>query len=57
MNNTQKTTAQRRNRSKHDMEELFKLYYSNDLQFDAFQRQIVTGKNEGSFISKTFVTL
>lgn len=34
---------QQNNRSKHDIEQLFKLYYSNDLQFDGFQKQIVTG--------------
>ena len=51
INNRQNATAQRRNRSKHDMEELFKLYYSNDLQFDAFQRQIVTGEDRGLLVA------
>jgi hypothetical protein len=42
--NKQKSLAQRMDKSKHDMEELFKLYYSNDIKFDTFERQIVTGK-------------
>jgi len=42
----QKTYAQRMAKSKHNIEELFKLYYSNDIQFDTIHRQIVTGKLE-----------
>ncbi|CAF2517530.1 unnamed protein product [Rotaria sp. Silwood2] len=38
-----KNFSQRMEKSKHDVEELFKLYYSNDIKFDTFQRQIVTG--------------
>jgi dGTP triphosphohydrolase len=41
---SQKTLAQRRAKAKHDIEELFKIYYSDDVKFDTFQRQIVTGK-------------
>ncbi len=44
--NNQKTYAQRMAKSKHNIEELFKLYYSNDIKFDTIQRQIVTGKSE-----------
>lgn len=44
--NSHKTYAQRMAKTKHDIEELFKLYYSNDIKFDTFQRQIVTGKNK-----------
>lgn len=43
-NSNQRTISQRDNRGKTDIQELFKLYYSNDLQFDGFQRQIVTGE-------------
>lgn len=42
--NSQKFYAQRMAKSKHEIEELFKLYYSNDIKFDTFHRQIVTGK-------------
>lgn len=42
-NPNQKLFQQRQTQSKHDIEQLFRLYYSNDLQFDAFQRQIITG--------------
>jgi len=42
--NSQKSFAQRMAKSKHDIEELFKIYYSNDVKFDTFRRQIVTGK-------------
>jgi hypothetical protein len=42
--NSQKILTRRMTKSKHDIEELFKLYYSNDIKFDTFQRQIVTGK-------------
>jgi hypothetical protein len=42
--NSQKSLSHRMTKSKHDVEELFKLYYSNDVKFDTFQRQIVTGK-------------
>lgn len=35
--------AQRMAKTKSDIEELFKLYYSNSLKFDSFERQIVTG--------------
>ncbi|CAF3502993.1 unnamed protein product [Rotaria sp. Silwood1] len=41
--NHKKNFSQRMEKSKHDVEELFKLYYSNDIKFDTFQRQIVTG--------------
>jgi hypothetical protein len=41
--NTHGKTVQRRNQSKHDTEQLFKLYYSNDLQYDALRQEIVTG--------------
>ncbi|CAM4797074.1 unnamed protein product [Rotaria magnacalcarata] len=39
-----KNFAQRMAQSRNDIEELFRLYYSNDLKFDNMQRQIVTGK-------------
>ena len=42
--NSQKNCSQRVKQSKYDMEELFNLYYSNDIKFDTFQKQIVTGK-------------
>lgn len=42
--NSQKISTRHMAKSKHDIEELFKLYYSNDIKFDTFQRQIVTGK-------------
>ncbi len=38
-----KNHAKRTAKSKHDIEELFKLYYSTDIKFDNFQKQIVTG--------------
>jgi len=41
--NPQKTFAQRMAKTKQDIEELFKLYYSNDIKFDTFQKQIVQG--------------
>ncbi|CAF0757198.1 unnamed protein product [Rotaria sordida] len=41
--NQKKLFSQRMAKSKHNIEELFKLYYSNDVKFDTFQRQIVTG--------------
>jgi hypothetical protein len=41
---TQQTFSQRMAKTKHDVEELFKLYYSNDTKFNTFQQQIVTGK-------------
>ncbi|CAF4714915.1 unnamed protein product, partial [Rotaria magnacalcarata] len=28
---------------KHDTEELYQLYYSNNIKFDTFQQQIITG--------------
>ncbi|CAF4519597.1 unnamed protein product, partial [Rotaria magnacalcarata] len=37
-----KNFAQRMAQSRNDIEELFRLYYSNDLKFDNMQRQIVT---------------
>ncbi len=40
----QKNLSQHTTKSKHNMEELFQLYYSTDIKFDTFQRQIVTGK-------------
>ncbi|UJR37906.1 hypothetical protein I4U23_030594 [Adineta vaga] len=42
--NNQTNGLQRMKQSKYDMEELFNLYYSNDIKFDTFQKQIVTGK-------------
>lgn len=42
-NPNQKLFQQRQTQTKQDIEQLFRLYYSNDLQFDTFQRQIVTG--------------
>ncbi|CAF1089930.1 unnamed protein product [Adineta ricciae] len=41
--NNQKNCSQRMKQSKYDIEELFNLYYSNDIKFDTFQKQIVTG--------------
>jgi hypothetical protein len=41
--NNQARFAQRMAKTRHDVEELFKLYYSNNIKFDTFQRQIVTG--------------
>lgn len=43
--NNQRTYAQRLAKSKHDIEELFKLYYSNDIKFDTIHRQIVMGNS------------
>jgi hypothetical protein len=40
----QKALSKRLTKSRNDIEELFKLYYSNDVKFDTFQRQIVTGE-------------
>lgn len=42
--NHQQTFAQRMAKVKHDTEELFQLYYSNNFKFDTFQQQIVTGR-------------
>jgi len=36
--------SQRSAKSRHDVEQLFKLYYSTNIQFDTFQKQVVTGK-------------
>ncbi|CAF5147943.1 unnamed protein product, partial [Rotaria sp. Silwood1] len=41
--NHQQTFAQRMAKVRHDTEELFQLYYSNNIKFDTFQQQIVTG--------------
>lgn len=43
--NNQRTYAQRLAKSKRDIEELFRLYYSNDIKFDTIHRQIVTGNS------------
>ena len=43
--NNQRTYAQRLAKSKRDIEELFKLYYSNDIKFDTIHRQIVMGNS------------
>lgn len=40
-----KNFTQRIAQSRNDIEELFRLYYSNDVKFDNNQRQIVTGKS------------
>ncbi|CAF4586349.1 unnamed protein product, partial [Rotaria magnacalcarata] len=41
--NHQQTFAQRMAKVKHDTEELYQLYYSNNIKFDTFQQQIITG--------------
>ncbi|CAF1468995.1 unnamed protein product [Rotaria sordida] len=41
--NHQQTFTQRMAKVRHDTEELFQLYYSNNIKFDTFQQQIVTG--------------
>lgn len=46
--NNQRTYAQRLAKSKRDIEELFKLYYSNDIKFDTIHRQIVMGNSNCS---------
>ena len=42
--NYQHTFGQRAAKTRHDVEELFKLYYAANIKFDTFQRQVVTGK-------------
>lgn len=41
--NQQHTFTQRMTKTRHDIEQLFKLYYSANIKFDTFQKQIVTG--------------
>jgi hypothetical protein len=41
--NQQHNYSQRSAKSNHDVEQLFKLYYSTNIQFDTFQKQVVTG--------------
>lgn len=47
--NQQHNSTQRMAKTRHDIEQLFKLYYSTNIKFDTFQKQIVTGK----FLSST----
>lgn len=47
--NTKKKISDHLAKSKHDIHELFNLYYSNNVKFDTFQRQIVTGKSNMNF--------
>ncbi|CAF2559580.1 unnamed protein product [Rotaria sp. Silwood2] len=42
--NHQQTFSQNMAKVRQDTEELFQLYYSNNIKFDTFQQQIVTGK-------------
>jgi hypothetical protein len=42
--NYQQTFTQRMAKTRHDVEELFKLYYAANIKFDTFQQQVVTGK-------------
>ena len=42
--NAQHTFTQRMAKTRHDVEQLFKLYYAANVKFDTFQRQVVTGK-------------
>jgi hypothetical protein len=44
LQNNQHAFGQRMARTKHDIEQLFKLYYSNNIKFDTFQKQMITGK-------------
>lgn len=41
----QHTFAQRTAKTRHDVEQLFKLYCTNNLKFHTFQRQVVTGRS------------
>ncbi|CAF0754419.1 unnamed protein product [Adineta steineri] len=41
--NNQNNFSQYMTKKKHDIEELFQLYYSNNVKFDSFKKQIVTG--------------
>ena len=50
--NNQRTYAQRLAKSKRDIEELFRLYYSNDIKFDTIHRQIVTGNSNYSLFRR-----
>ena len=43
----QHNCAQRTAKTKHDVEQLFKLYYSANVKFNTFQKQVVTGRTEG----------
>ena len=40
------TFTQRTAKTRHDVEQLFKLYYTTHIKFDTFQRQVVTGRFE-----------
>lgn len=42
----QHTSAQRTAKTKQDIEQLFKLYYSANVKFNTFQKQVVTGTEE-----------
>lgn len=42
----QHTCAQRMAKTKHDVEQLFKLCYSANVKFNTFQKQVVTGRRE-----------
>jgi hypothetical protein len=44
INNQHSAAAQRTTKTRHDVEQLFKLCYSTNVKFDTFQRQVVTGK-------------
>jgi hypothetical protein len=50
--NNQQSFAQRMAKTRHDVEELFKLYCTNNVKFDTFQRQIVTGKIRDIFFGE-----
>jgi len=47
--NHQHTITQRLAKTRHDVEQLFKLYYATNIKFDTFQRQVVTGKFQVEF--------
>ena len=42
--NTQHNLSHRTSKVRHDVEQLFKLYYTTNIKFDTFQRQVVTGE-------------
>jgi len=50
----QQHTFTRMAKTRHDVEQLFKLYYSANIKFDTFQKQVVTGKFQSFFFKLNF---
>ena len=52
LNLHQHNCAQRLAKTKHDVEQLFKLYYTSNIKFNTFEKHVVTGRTSNEHVSR-----